>query len=140
MQVEKASWSSSLGVYGSNIKGSSYFNKQSYRAITLGGLSPPSPRGSATLGIRYSSIHVVSSALKQYKIQYSCSLALNLLTVDQTVSLRAVEIIVLSSMLKDLQTNCHRQNYELVQFSYLLCFGDCSNIFQLMCTVADANR
>ena len=29
VQVEKASWSSSFGVYGSNIKRSSYFNKQS---------------------------------------------------------------------------------------------------------------
>jgi len=29
VQVEKNLWSSSLGVYGSNIKGSSYFNRQS---------------------------------------------------------------------------------------------------------------
>jgi len=29
VQVGKASWSSSLRVYGSNIKESSYFNKQS---------------------------------------------------------------------------------------------------------------
>ena len=40
MQVENASWNSSLGVYCSNFKGNSYFNK--HRAITWRGLSPSS--------------------------------------------------------------------------------------------------
>jgi len=67
-----------------------------------------------------------------------------LLIVDQTVSLRAVEAIVLSSMLKALQTNCHRRNYELPKLATYCALETAlisSNLCaQLLWRVADANQ